>query len=141
MVTTARRALVVARNPLNGSEVSFRLEQLGYSVDAVGTGLDALKLIGKQCPYDLIVTELLLDRISGLALVIIARKKNPATRTIALNNGSKALKVFAMESGLDQLLELPLDAEKVSEIARLILAEITVQNGVGTPLKDSSVWP
>jgi len=140
MVAIAKRALVVARNALNGSEVTSGLEQLGCSVDAVGTGLDALRLMGKQCPYDLIVTELLLDRISGLALVIIARKKNPTIRTIALNNGSKTLQLFAMESGVDQVLELPLDAEKVYEAAGPILAETTVKDGVTNQLTGSWVW-
>ena len=140
MVAIAKRALVVARNALHGSEVTSGLEQLGCSVDAVGTGLDALRLIGKQCPYDLIVTELLLDGISGLALLIIARKKNPAVRTIGVNNGSKTLRLFAMESGVDQVLELPLDLEKVSEVAGLILAETTVRNGVTNQLTGSWMW-
>ncbi len=140
MVAIAKRALVVARNPLNGIEASSALEQLGCSVDAAGTGLDALRLMGKQCPYDLIVTELLLDRISGLALVIIARTKNPTIRTIAINNGSKALRLFAVESGIDRLLELPLDAEKVYEAAGPILAETTVKDGVENQLTDTWAW-
>ena len=140
MVAIAKRALVVARNPLNGIEASSALEQLGCSVDAVGTGLDALRLMSKQCPYDLIVTELLLDRISGLALVIIARQKNPAVRIIAVNNGGETLRLFAMESGVDQVLELPLDAEKVSEVAGLILEETTVKDGVENQLTDSWAW-
>jgi len=140
MVAIAKRALVVARNALHGSEVTSGLEQLGCSVDAVGTGIDALRLMGEQCPYDLIVTELLLDGISGLALLIIARKKNPAIRTIALNNGSKTLRLFAVESGVDQVLELPLDAEKVSEVAGLILAETTVKGGIEDQLAESCIW-
>ena len=140
MVAIAKRALVVARNPLNGIEASSALEQLGCSVDAVGTGLDALRLMSKQCPYDLIVTELLLDRISGLALVIIARQKNPAVRIIAVNNGGETLRLFAMESGVDQVLELPLDAEKVYEAAGLILADTTVKDGVENQLTDTWAW-
>jgi CheY-like chemotaxis protein len=140
MVAIAKRALVVARNALNGSEATSGLEQLGCSVDAAGMGLDALRLMGKRCPYDLIVTELLLDRISGLALVIIARKKNPAIRTIAINNGSKALRLFAMESGVDRLLQLPLDAERVYEAAGLILAETTVKDDATNELTASLVW-
>jgi CheY-like chemotaxis protein len=140
MVAITKRALVVAKNALNGSEATSGLEQLGCPVDAAGTGLDALRLMGKQCPYDLIVTELLLDRISGLALVIIARKKNPAIRTIALNNGSKKLQLFAMDFGVDKLLEMPVDAEKVYEAAGLILAETKVKDGVENQLTDTCIW-
>ena len=121
MVAIGKRALVVARSGLNGSEVTSGLERLGCSVDAASTGLDALRLLGMQCPYDLILTELLLDGINGLALNIIAKKKNPSIRTIGVNNGNQTLRLFAMESGVDEVLELPLDFEKVREAARLIL--------------------
>jgi CheY-like chemotaxis protein len=130
MVAIGKRALVVARSGLNGSEVTSGLEQLACSVDAASTGLDALRLLGTQCPYDLIVTELLLDGINGLALIIIAKKKNPSVRTIAVNNGNQTLRLFAMESGVNEVLELPLDSDKVHEAARLMLEENASTNGV-----------
>jgi len=140
MVRIGRRALVVARNALIGSEVTSGLEQLGCSVDAAGTGLDALRLLGMQCPYDLMVTELLLDGINGLALIIIAKKKNPSVRTIAVNNGNQTLRLFAMESGVDEVLELPLDSEKVHESARLMLEENGSKEGIRNQSRDSWVW-
>jgi CheY-like chemotaxis protein len=137
MVAVGKRALVVARNARHGSEVTSGLEQLGCSVDAAGTGLDALRLLGMQCPYDLIFTELLLDGINGLALIIIARNRNPSVRTIALNNGNQTLRLFALESGVDEVLELPLDSEKVHEAARLILEEDISKHGIKDQSSDS----
>ena len=140
MVAIGKRALVVARSGLNGSEVTSGLEQLGCSVDAASTGLDALRLLGMQRPYDLIVTELLLDGINGLALIIIAKKKNPFIRTIAVNNGNQTLRLFAMESGVDEILELPLYAEKVHEAARLLLEENGSKDRMRNESRDSRVW-
>jgi CheY-like chemotaxis protein len=140
MVAIGKRALVVARSGLNGSKVTSALEQLGCSVDAASTGLDALRLLGRQCPYDFIVTELLLDGINGLALIIIAKKKNPSVRTVAVNNGNQTLRLFAMESGVDEVLDLPLDAEKVHEVARLILEENGSTDHMRNESKDSWVW-
>ena len=140
MVAIGKRALVVARNALHGSEVTSALEQLGCSVDAAGTGLDALRLLGMQCPYDLIVTELLLDGINGLALIIIAKKKNPSVKTIAVNNGNQTLRRFARESGVDEVLELPLDSEKVHEAAGLMLEENDCKKAIRNQSRDSWVW-
>ena len=140
MVAMGKRALVVARSALNGSEVTSALEQLGCSVDAAGTGLDALRLLGMQCHYDLIVTELLLDGINGLALIIIAKKKNPFIRTIAVNNGNQTLRLFAMESGVDEVLELPLYSEKVHEAARLLPEENDCKEDIRNQSRDSWVW-
>ena len=140
MVATGKRALVVARSGINGSEVTSGLEQLGCSVDAANTGLDALRLLGTQCPYDLIVTELLLDGINGLALIIIAKKKNPSVKTIAVNNGNQTLRMFAMESGVDEVLELPVNSEEVREAVRLKLEEDVSTNGVKDQSRTSWVW-
>jgi CheY-like chemotaxis protein len=140
MVTIGKRALVVARSAVNGSEVTSALEQLGCSVDAASTGLDALRLLGTQYPYDLIVTELLLDGINGLALIIIARNKNTSVRTIAVNNGNETLRVFAIESGVDEVLELPVDAEKVDEAVRLVLEENGSKDRRRNESRDSWVW-
>jgi CheY-like chemotaxis protein len=140
MVAIGKRALVVARSGLNGGEVTSALEQLGCSVDAASRGLDALRLLGMQCPYDLIVTELLLDGINGLALIIIAKKKNPSVRTVAVNNGNQTLRLFAMESGVDEVLDLPLDSEKVHETVRLFLEENGSKDCSGNESRDSRVW-
>ena len=140
MVAIGKRALVVARNGCNGSEMTSGLEQLGCSVDAASTGLDALRLLGMQCPYDLIVTELLLDGINGLALIIIAKKKNPSVKTIAVNNGNQTLRMFAMESGVDEVLELPVNSEEVREAVRLKLEEDVSTNGVKDQSRTSWVW-
>ena len=140
MVAMGKRALVVARSALNGSEVTSALEQLGCSVDAAGTGLDALRLLGMQCHYDLIVTELLLDGINGLGLIIIAKKKNHFIRTIAVNNGNQTLRLFAMESGVDEVLELPLYSEKVHEAARLLPEENDCKEDIRNQSRDSWVW-
>ena len=140
MVAIGKRALAVARRTLNGSQVTSALEQLGCSVDAASTGLDALRLLGTQGPYDLIVTELLLDGINGLALIIIARNKTSSVRTVAVNNGNQTLRLFATESGVDEVLELPLDSEKVLETARLVLEENGSKDRTRNQSRDSWVW-
>ncbi|MBW1980525.1 MAG: response regulator [Deltaproteobacteria bacterium] len=113
MAATVKRALVVASDVYHGIEVSSALERLGCAVDVASSGVEALRLIARGTVYQLIVTELVLNGISGLALAIAARQKEPAVRIIGVNNGKKALLLVAREFGIDDVLELPLDGETV----------------------------
>ena len=113
----AKRALVVYGHPEVGIEIGTALKRYCLSADVVRTGLEAMKLIHVCCPYDILITELLLDEISGFALVMIA-KKFPDVATIGINNGNAYLKIIADEYGIDKLLDLPLD---LKELCRLSL--------------------
>ena len=87
------RALVANSQSDVGLKIGAALEQCGLSVDMVHSGLEAMKLIHKCCPYDIIITELLLDEISGFALVTIAKNFQDVA-TIGINNGNTSLKLI-----------------------------------------------
>jgi DNA-binding response OmpR family regulator len=87
------------------------LERSAFSVDVVHKGIEALKVLHRSCPYDLVITELLLDEISGFALVIAA-KKYPDVATIGINNGGASLKLVADEFGIDAVLGSPPDLKE-----------------------------
>jgi PleD family two-component response regulator len=90
MTESIKRVLVVLRHRKKGKEIGVALERSAFSVDVVHKGIEALKVLQRSCPYDLVITELLLDEISGFALVIAARKY-PDVATIGLNNGGASL--------------------------------------------------
>ena len=115
-----KRALVVYDQSEVGIKIGTALEQFCFSVDVVHSGLEAMKLIHLCCPYDILITELLLDEISGFALVIVA-KKYPDVATIGINNGNASLKIIADEYGIDSLLEPPLDLKELCHLSLKIL--------------------
>ena len=121
-----KRVLVVIGNPADGLEVGTALEQRGLSVDILSKGIEALKFMQPSCLYDLLITELLLDEISGFALVIAA-KKYPDVATIGINNGAASLKLVADEFGIDKVLESPLDLKELCDVSLEIL-EMTCNN-------------
>ncbi len=115
MSEVTKRALVIFKDDLDGRDVFYLLNYIGFSVDVASSGLEALRLFQRRRPYDLIVTQLVLDEISGLCLFTCA-KKNPETITIGVNNGSETLRRVATEFGIDIILDLPLDIKSFSTI-------------------------
>jgi CheY-like chemotaxis protein len=110
-----KRALVIFRDNSETKDVVSLLNSIGFSVDIASYGVEALKIMQRRRPYDLIVSELDLDEISGLVLLGCA-KKNPATITIGVNNGNQTLRRVAAEFGIDPILELPFDIKKFSAV-------------------------
>jgi DNA-binding response OmpR family regulator len=116
MSEVTKRALVIFKDDLDGKDVFYLLNYIGFSVDVAHSGLEALRMFQRRRPYDdLIVTELVLDGISGLGLFTCA-KKNPETITIGVNNGSETLRRVATEFGIDIILDRPLDIKSFSTI-------------------------
>jgi DNA-binding response OmpR family regulator len=119
-----KRALVVYGQSEVGIKIGTVLEQFCFSVDVVHNGLEAMKLIHLCCPYDILITELLLDEISGFALVTVA-KKFPDVATIGINNGNVSLKKIADEYGIDGILEPPFDLKELCQLSLKILGITT----------------
>lgn len=115
MSEVTKRALVIFKDDLDGRDVFYLLNYIGFSVDVASSGLEALRLFQRRRPYDLIVTQLVLDEISGLCLFTCA-KKDPETITIGVNNGNEILGRVAAEFGTDVILNLPLDINSFSTI-------------------------
>jgi len=65
MMTAKKRILVVDDDPGVASILKIKLEYNGFKVDLAYSGEDALSLIDKNGPPDLIVLDLMLPCISG----------------------------------------------------------------------------
>lgn len=64
----ARNILLVEPEPVVAEITAFRLELLGYQVQAVNSGEQALSMIGEQIP-DLLITDLVLPGLDGMGLI------------------------------------------------------------------------
>jgi len=91
-------------------EVTLRFE--GYPVAAASNGEEALELIAQDIPA-LIITDILMPKMDGFALVYNLRK-NPETRNIPVvflsaTYVTKEDKDFALSLGAVRFLEKPID--------------------------------
>jgi len=87
-------ALVVDDSMLIRYTVCRFLEERGFAVESATNGVEALQILERVHP-DLIVTDMLMPKMSGSEL-ITALKKNPATATIPI------IMVAGRGSGFDE---------------------------------------
>jgi DNA-binding NtrC family response regulator len=93
--------------------LTMLLKQAGHTVAQSGTGEDALEKVAKN-DFDIVLTDLQLDRISGLEVLRAAKTANPQTEVIVLTGyGSVESAVAAMKSGAIDYLTKPVDSEEL----------------------------
>ena len=92
--------------------------QKNFQVISAANGLDGLKHIeSKDAYFDLIITDLVLPNISGVAIISIAKKKFPDTPVIAITGWGEHPESLAKEAHADVVLEKPF---KLPELEKLV---------------------
>jgi CheY-like chemotaxis protein len=82
--------------------------QKNYNVTVANNGLEGLKQIeAENACYDLIITDLVMPNISGVAIISIAKKKFPETPIIAITGWGEHPEALAKEANADIVLEKP----------------------------------
>jgi two-component system, NtrC family, response regulator HydG len=103
------RILVVDDEVSARSGLAKLLDQEGYEVETAADGVQALELVAERAP-NLIVTDLKMPNIDGMALLAKVREQNPDIPTIvttAFSDVSSA--VQAMRAGAEDYLTKPID--------------------------------
>lgn len=158
MERTAGRILVVDDDPLVLAGFREILSREGHDVTAVFSGREAIERFDTEI-YDLVLTDLLMPRVSGLDVVRAAHEKNPdggiivVTGYASVRSAVEALRMgahdylikpcdenellFRVRMGLErvqlrrELRTRELDAEKMKAIAQ---TAVTVNDQINTPL-------
>ena len=93
--------------------------QKKYNVVSAANGLDGLKYIeAKDAAFDLVITDLVLPNISGVAIISIVKKRFPDTPVIAITGWGEHPESLAKEAHADYVLEKPF---KLPELEKLVL--------------------
>ncbi len=120
------RVLIVDNEAAHAQAVSESLERVGYDCTVATSGPQGLKLIDQQ-GFDLVITDLVMNEVDGLAIFAHAKEKLPDAEVILVTgHGTIPSAVTAMQKGAFNYLLKPLDlsqlravAERASESLRL----------------------
>lgn len=113
--------LVVERDPHVRELESYFLEEAGFFVEFSEDGLSALDR-ARQLDPDILITEILVPRLDGLALCR-RLKDEPATRHIAVLVFSILMAAGrAREAGADAFLRKPLVESRLVDTVRELMA-------------------
>jgi two-component system response regulator HydG len=120
------RVLVVDNDIVHARTMGEALGRQGHTVTVVGSGSDGARRL-EQDPFDVVVTDLMMNDIGGLEILARAKKASAETEVIVVTgHGTVPSAVLAMQQGAFTYLQKPLDlghlraaVEKASEGVRL----------------------
>jgi DNA-binding NtrC family response regulator len=99
------------------------LSKKKYDVVPASNGLEGLKLIeNEKQGFDLVITDLIMPDISGVALISIIKKKYPGTRVIAITGWGEHPEALATEAEADYVLEKPFELSELEKLIRKLLS-------------------
>ncbi|MBI3071013.1 MAG: sigma-54-dependent Fis family transcriptional regulator, partial [Deltaproteobacteria bacterium] len=103
------------------------LGKVGYDVEAVGDGSKALEKLGERS-FDLLLTDLMLPGVDGLAILDRVRKSAPNMAVIVVTAfGSVTSAVQAMRAGAADYLEKPFSLFDLEAAIERVLAAAATQ--------------
>ena len=90
------------------------LERRGSYVIEANDGKTALRILD-DVPVDLVITDIFMPNIDGLALIMVIRKMYPETKVVAISGGSEVVPGdylhFAKALGAIKVFQKPFDLE------------------------------
>jgi CheY-like chemotaxis protein len=93
------RVLIVEDSPTQAAEIRFLLEDAGFEIEQAGDGLEALEA-SRRTPPELIVTDLQMPGMDGLALVEAVKKEFPSVPVVLITaHGSEEIAARALRCG------------------------------------------
>ena len=113
--------LVVERDPHVRALEAYFLNEAGYGVEFAADGVAALEMARAMKP-DIIITEVLVPKLDGLALCRAIRKEAALKDTVVLIFSILAAQSRARDAGADAFLMKPLAEQRLVQTVRDLLA-------------------
>ncbi len=137
----ARRILLVEDRESLRRMLLRALALEGYEVEAAATGSAGTRMLAERT-FDLVLTDLQLPDVSGLAVLAASRAAQPRTPVVVLTGyGTVGTAVEAMKLGAYDFLEKPV---ALDDLARLIAGAIAARDGASSEAdggaEGSGVW-
>ena len=117
-----------------GTAIRRVLERAGHIVSVAHNATAGLNVVAQQAP-DVVITDIIMPKVHGIAIIEAIRAKNPAARIIAISGGgnfgplsyepgaitTQAYLAAAVKAGADEVLTKPFDkADLLAAINRLL---------------------
>ena len=122
--------LVVERDPHIRELESYFLNEAGFSVDFAADGVAALERARQLLP-DIIITEVLVPKLDGLALCRAVKTDPKLQHIVMLVFSILAVQGRASEAGADAFLMKPLAEKRLVETVRQLLQMRSVLGHTG----------
>jgi diguanylate cyclase (GGDEF)-like protein len=103
------------------------LQAAGHQARAAGSGAEALEAMARE-HFDLLLTDVVMPGIDGIALVREAKRRDPDLEAIAITGHDDVrLAVQAMKAGCADFLTKPADREELVSVCEKALARVRLR--------------
>jgi len=123
-MNTPQRLLIIDDNKEILSALTDFLTRKSYEVFSATDGLEGLKLLETEHHgFDLVITDLVMPNISGVALISIIKKKYPDTPVIAITGWGEHPEALATEAQADKVLEKPFELSQLDKLIKDLISQ------------------
>ncbi len=99
------------------------LSKKKYDISSANNGLEGLKYLEKaKQGFDVVITDLIMPDISGVALISIIKKRFPDTLVIAITGWGEHPEALATEAEADHVMEKPFELSKLEKSLKKLLS-------------------
>lgn len=99
------------------------LSEKKYNVVSASDGLDGLKLLeADKQGFDLIITDIVMPNVSGVAIISIVKQKYPGVPVIAITGWGEHPETLAAEAQADLILEKPFDLDELDDVIKDLIS-------------------
>ena len=99
------------------------LSKKKYDITSASNGLEGLKYLEKEEQrFDVVITDLIMPDISGVALISIIKKKYPDTLVIAITGWGEHPEALATEAEADHVMEKPFELTELEKSLKKLLS-------------------
>ena len=120
------RILIIEDNPDIREVIRLCLEDAGYEVVEAPDGTVGLTMFNGQ-PMDLVITDLHMPELGGLATIVELRRKAPTAKIIAISGGGDEVEQgdelsYAKELGALRTLKKPFRLPEMLDVVEEVLS-------------------
>ncbi len=102
--------------------IGVNLKRNGYDVASTASGQEAIELL-EENTFDLVLTDLVMEPIDGIQILVKAKKLNPQTKVIIISGYGVQKTIFdVFKFRADDFLLKPMDIEEIMGRVKQCLA-------------------
>ncbi len=127
-MSEAKKLLIIDDSEEILSALCNYFSQKGFTVSSAANGLDGLKILENETEgFDLVITDLVLPNISGVAVISIVKNKFPKTPVIAITGWGEHPEALAKEARADLVLEKPFKLPDLENAAQELMKSFSLK--------------